>query len=98
MGCFEEKDGCIYLNIRVVPRAAKNEIHGLLGDALKIRIQSPPVEGKANAALIKFLSKHWKISRNHIEIISGDTSRNKRLKIINPTTEIRALLSSVSNI
>ena len=97
MPCFEEKDGCLILSVRVVPRASKDEISGLVGDALKVRIQAPPVEGKANANLIKLLSKHWKISRSQIEILSGETGRNKRVRISNPTDKIRAELLSFGN-
>ena len=89
MAFFEEKNGNIILNVRVVPRASRDGIVGTLGDALKIRIQAPPVEGKANAYLVKFLSKHWKISRASIEILSGETGRNKRLRISNPPDELR---------
>lgn len=92
MPWLEEKDDYLILNIRVVPRSANDSIQGLLGDALKVRIQALPVEGKANAYLIKFLSKHLKIPRSSIEILSGKTGRNKRLRISNPTDEIRAAL------
>ncbi|VGO15267.1 hypothetical protein PDESU_03849 [Pontiella desulfatans] len=92
MPCFEEKDGCLILNVRAVPRASKDGIAGVMGDALKVRIQAPPVEGKANAYLIKFLSKLWKIPRTSIEILSGETGRNKRLCISNPPDELRAAL------
>ena len=74
----ETKNG-IVLTIRVVPRASKNEIAGELGDALKIRLQAPPVEGKANKALIQFLADTLDISRSQITILSGDTGRNKRI-------------------
>ena len=84
MPWMDNKGDHIVLNIRVVPRASKDEIVGLYGDALKVRIQAPPVEGKANAYLVKFISKHWKIPRRNIKILSGETGRNKRLKIINP--------------
>ena len=94
MSCFEERDGCIILNVRVVPRASRDGIQGLMGDALKVRIQAPPVEGKANAYLIKFLSKQWNIPRRDIEIISGETGRNKRLRVLNPSVELRAELLS----
>ncbi len=94
MSYFEEKDGCIILNVRVVPRASKNAIHGVLGDALKVRIQAPPVEGKANTYLVKFLSKQWKVPRRDIAILSGETGRNKRLRILNPPDELRAALLS----
>ena len=94
MACFEERDGCIILNVRVVPRASRDGIQGLMGDALKIRIQAPPVEGKANAYLVKFLSKQWNIPRRDIEILSGETGRNKRLRILNPPDELRKELLS----
>ena len=84
MPWMDNKGDHIVLNIRVVPRASKDEIVGLYDDALKVRILAPPVEGKANAYLVKFISKHWKIPRRNIEILSGETGRNKRLKIINP--------------
>ena len=97
MAYFEEKDGCIVLNVRVVPRASKDGIQGILGNALKVRIQAPPIEGKANAHLVKFLSKQWKIPRRDIEILSGETGRNKRLRISNPSPELRKTLLSFSN-
>jgi len=97
MAYFRETNNAIILTVRVIPRASKDEIQGVMGDALKIRIQAPPVEGKANAYLVKFLSKHWKIPRTSIEILSGETGRNKRLKIANPTNELRAILSSISS-
>ena len=97
MSFFEERDDCIVLTVRVVPRASKDAIHGLLGDALKVRIQAPPVEGKANAYLVKFLSKQWNIPRRDIEILSGETGRNKRLRIVNPTVELRKTLLSLGN-
>lgn len=95
MTYFEEKDGCIVLNVRVIPRASKDAIQGVIGDALKVRIQAPPIEGKANAYLIKFLSKHWKIPRSHFEILSGETGRNKRLCISSPTDELRTALLTI---
>lgn len=92
MACFEEKEGYIVLKVRVIPRAAKDAIQGVMGDALKVRIQAPPVEGKANAYLVKFLAKHWNIPRANLEILSGETGRNKRLRICSPTDEFRAAL------
>ena len=95
---LQEKKDCIVLSVRVVPRASKDGIAGIMGgEALKIRIQAPPVEGKANAYLVKFLSKHWNIPRANIEILSGETGRNKRLSISNPTDEMRKELLSLDN-
>ncbi|MCF7848965.1 MAG: DUF167 family protein [Kiritimatiellales bacterium] len=97
MPWFEEKDGDIVINLRIIPRAAKNAVQGLHGDALKIRLQAPPVEGKANQALVKFLSKHWKIPRADIEILSGETGRNKRIRIRNAPVSLRHNLESITD-
>ncbi|MDD2239059.1 MAG: DUF167 domain-containing protein [Kiritimatiellae bacterium] len=67
------------LNLRLVPRAAKNAIAGPYGEALKIRLCAPPVDGAANAALIKFLSDTLRLPRARIQILSGQTSRSKRV-------------------
>ncbi|MBT8041598.1 MAG: YggU family protein [Pontiella sp.] len=97
MPCFDEKDGYILLNVRVVPNASSDGIQGLMGDALKIRIQAPPVDGKANAYLIKYLSRHWNISRRSIRIIAGETGRSKRLRIDQPSDELRKELLSIES-
>lgn len=67
--------------VRAVPRASKNEIQGIHGDALKVRLQAPPVEGKANLALIRFLSDALNIPRSQLSIASGETGRNKAVLI-----------------
>lgn len=69
------------LRVRVIPRAARTEIQGEHGDELKIRLNAPPVDGKANQSLIKFLSKKLHVSKGSIALLSGDSSRSKRLEI-----------------
>lgn len=71
----------LLLPVRAVPRASKNEIQGVHGDALKVRLQAPPVEGKANEALIRFFSDALDIPRSQISIASGETGRNKAILI-----------------
>jgi len=89
MSWLEKKDGCIILTIRVVPRASSDGIAGVLqNDVLKVRIQAPPVEGHANEYLIKYLAKLWKIPRADIDILSGKTGRNKRVRIRKPTADL----------
>lgn len=80
---FSEKDGAIIFTARVVPRASKSEIVGELNGMLKIRIAAPPVDGAANAQLIKLLSKIFGISKSKVEIISGETAKIKLVKIKN---------------
>jgi uncharacterized protein len=84
---FTEKNGAVIFNVRVVPRASKSEIVGAHDGALKIRIASPPVDGAANAELIKVLSKTFDVSKSEVEILSGQTSKTKQIKISNLTAE-----------
>ncbi|MDQ8180982.1 DUF167 domain-containing protein [Pelagicoccus sp. SDUM812005] len=66
------------LSVKVVPNASKNEFAGWLDDStLKVRIQSPAQDGKANKALLAFLAKQIGVSKNQISILRGETSRQK---------------------
>lgn len=67
--------------VRLQPRASKNEIAGLHGDALRVRVTAPPVDGLANEALIDFLSQALGISRRNVCIVSGFTSRTKVVEV-----------------
>lgn len=71
-----------FLKIRVTPRAKTNEISEVLPDGtVKIRLTAPPVNGKANKALKKYLSKILNIPVSFIEIISGSKGRNKKIRV-----------------
>lgn len=74
---IQKKPEGLIFKIFVLPKSSKNQIVGLHGDALKIKITSPPVEGAANQMCIKFLSKSLGIPKAYLEIISGQTSRTK---------------------
>lgn len=76
----ETKDGVV-LKIHATPRASRSQVQGLHGDALKIRLQAPPVDGKANEALLEFLSGTLGIPRRQFTLISGQTSRQKRVAV-----------------
>lgn len=69
------------VKVYLQPKSSKNEIVGPFRDGIKIKITSPPIEGKANEALIRFLSKEFEIPRAQIEIIKGRHSREKTLRI-----------------
>lgn len=84
---FTEKDNSIIFTVRVVPRASKSEIVGELNGALKVRIASPPVDGAANTELIKLLAKTFDVPKSAIEIIGGQTSKTKQIKISNINRE-----------
>lgn len=77
----------LLLSVRVQPRASRDEIVGPHGDdALKVRITAPPVDGKANAHLIRFLAKAFRVPRSRVTLVGGDSSRSKHLSIDSPTT------------
>lgn len=81
MSWISESSTGVVLNVRVVPRASRNEVRGEMAGALKIRLQAPPVDGKANQALIDFLSDALNVPRSAIAIVSGGTGRNKRVAV-----------------
>ncbi len=67
--------------VKVHPRAKKNAISGTVGDALKVALTAPPVEGKANQALIEFFADFFEIPHSSVSIASGETSRNKLIRV-----------------
>lgn len=79
--CLIEKSEGIEIRIYIQPRASKTEIVGLYGEALKIRVASPPVDGQANAELCRFLARHVGVSPQYVQLKSGFSSRQKRVFI-----------------
>ena len=77
----ESAQGVTFL-IRLHPRARKNAITGERGDALKLSLTAPPVEGKPNEACIEFLAKLLKVPPSSITIAAGHTSRNKVIRVV----------------
>ncbi len=67
--------------VRVQPRASRNAVAGKVGDALKVALTAPPVEGKANEACVDFLANLLKVPRSSVTIASGESSRNKVVRI-----------------
>lgn len=69
------------LSVHVQPGAKRTEIVGVHGDALKIRLAAPPVDGKANECLLAYLAEIAQVAKRELELVSGDTSRRKRIRI-----------------
>ncbi len=67
--------------VKVQPRARRNAIVGEVGDALKIALTAPPVDGRANEACIEFLADALKVARSSVSIVAGQTSRNKVVRV-----------------
>ncbi len=83
--------------VKVHPRARRNAIAGTIGDALKLALTAPPVEGKANDACIQYLAEVLGVSRSAITIVSGETSRQKVVRVAGlAADEVRRRLSTVS--
>ena len=78
---FTEQNQSLSFTIRVIPRSSKSEIVGEYDGALKIKLNSLPVDGAANAELIKLLAKEFGVSKSQVEILSGQTSKLKQVKI-----------------
>ena len=75
-------NGRTLLTLHIQPGAKKTEVAGLYGDALKIRLAAPPVDGKANAALIAFVAYRLGLAKSAVHLKSGQTSRRKVLEVV----------------
>jgi uncharacterized protein (TIGR00251 family) len=88
-----ESAGTLRLRIHVQPRASRSEVVGRHGDAIKIRLAAPPVDGAANEALIRFLAAALAIPRSRLALVSGASSRAKVVRIEGVTAaEVRQRL------
>ena len=81
--CVIEQNGAVRIKLHVHPGAKRNGIAGVFNDAVKLDLQTPPVDGKANAALLKYLAKLLDKSRSEISIVHGECSRDKVVEIRN---------------
>ena len=93
---IEEKGGAVVLRVLVQPRASRNELAGIHGDCLKIRVTSPPVEDQANKKLCAFLSKLIGVGKKQVEVVGGHKTRVKKVMISNTSMdEVRKILSQI---
>jgi len=85
-GWYQWQDDTLLLSLRVQPRASNDEIVGPHGEeSLKVRITAPPVDGKANQHLIKFLAKAFGVAKSQVTLLKGETGRDKRFAIKTPS-------------
>ncbi len=94
---YKAGDGVTF-KVKVQPGAAKNEIIGVQGDVLKIKINAPPMRGKANKALMDFLVKELGVKKSEVEILGGHASRVKTIKVVGEGTEkiLQELIDNIS--
>ena len=91
---FKQTENGILVNIKIVPNSSKNDIV-IEEEFVKVKITAQPIEGKANKALIEFLSKKLKIPKTSIEIVKGETSKEKTLLFKTDNKEKQELILSV---
>lgn len=98
MADWYRRDGeNITLTLHVQPGAKRSEIAGLHGDALKIRLAAPPVEGRANEALLKFIAKLFDVPLRQVDLKRGEQSRHKVVTVTGSKVEPESLLIPFSN-
>lgn len=89
------QDGLV-LRLYIQPKASRDVIIGLHGDEVKVAITAPPVDGQANAHLVKFLAKQFRVAKSQVLIEKGELGRHKQIKIVHPQqipTEVAALIN-----
>jgi uncharacterized protein (TIGR00251 family) len=90
---IEARSGGVAFEVRVQPRASRTEVAGTHGEAVKIRLAAPPVEGAANTALAAFLAKQLGVSKSAVRIVKGERGRNKVVEVDGVTrADVQALL------
>ena len=82
----------LLIHLRISPRASRDQVAGLMGDRLRISITAPPVDGKANAHLVKFIGRQFGIAKSMVAVVSGMSSRDKTVRITEPRTLPQAFL------
>jgi uncharacterized protein len=93
MPWLKKTTGGFLISVHLTPRAKRDAIEGLHGDALKVKIKAPPVDGKANSYLLAFLAEKLGIPKSSVTLERGDTSREKQLHVRGlPEAEIRQRL------
>jgi uncharacterized protein (TIGR00251 family) len=91
---YREEAGALVFAVRVVPRASQTAAAGEHDGALKVRVAAPPVEGAANAELVRFLAKRLGLPARAVEIVAGHTSKTKVVRAVGAQAEVLARLAA----
>lgn len=92
----EASDGALLLALHIQPNARRTEFCGLHGEALKLRLAAPPVDGKANAALLAFLAAFCEVPKASVQLLAGASGRAKRVRIAGGAPGLRAALEALA--
>lgn len=90
---YRYSHGNLILTLYIQPGAKSSEVMGLHGDALKIKLTSPPIDGKANKSLLQFIAAQFDIPLRQIKLIRGEKSRHKTVEILGCTTNPESIFS-----
>ena len=94
---YRYSNGNLMLTLYIQPGAKSSAVVGLHGDALKIKLASPPIDGKANKALLQFIAAKFDIPLRKIKLIRGEKSRHKTIEIIESSRNPESIFSYNSN-
>ncbi len=83
-GFFSWHGDDLHLHVHILPRSSSNTVSGVYNGALKVKLTAPPVDGKANRFLLKFLASEFSVPASHVSIIRGHSGRDKHLRITAP--------------
>ncbi|WP_076407883.1 DUF167 family protein YggU [Shewanella sp. UCD-KL12] len=95
-----EQQGNLLLRLYIQPKASRDQIVGIHGNELKVAITAPPVDGKANAHLVKYLSKAFKVPKGDIKILKGELGRHKQIQVLSPRVipePVKLILNGTTN-
>jgi len=92
---INEKDGTVTLDIAVKPRSSRERVGPIQGDRLCVAVNAPPVDGKANEAVVRVLAETLKVARSAVTIVRGETSRKKTVRIAGVT--VSAILRAIDD-
>ncbi|TEA27241.1 DUF167 family protein YggU [Candidatus Schmidhempelia bombi] len=93
---FDRQQNILTIQLYIQPKASRDQIVGLHNNEIKVAITAPPIDGRANQHLIKFLAKQFKVAKSLIMVEKGELGRHKQIKIINPTLIPDPLLSLIN--
>jgi uncharacterized protein (TIGR00251 family) len=85
-----EKSGDVMLDIHVIPNASRTHAEGLHADALRVRLHAPPVDGKANQALIAWLAETLGVAKSQLSLVRGQTAKRKQLRVTSQAAQTAA--------
>lgn len=90
---YRREGEAVVLTLHVQPGAKQSEVSGLHGEALKIRLAAPPIEGRANEALLRFIADRFNVPLRNVELKQGAQSRHKRVEVRGSAVAPESLLS-----